>query len=642
MAAKNKPYEQFGPYILFKKLESDSLGELWRAAKVEGSHLGPLVALRRFTGGNRDAIAACAAAASRVVPLLNGTSFVKQQTLESIDGTAALVHEYVGGRSLRHIMEKGRGGTGVQPNPMPIDQAIVVAEKVALSLATTAELKFDGNRLTHGSLIPPFVWITDDGEIRVAGQQLGAGLLASMKDARVASEYGRYFAPESVASGVQSKSADSYALGALLLLLVTGVEPPDATNASAFTQAVRAAKTTAGAPLPNEIRAILDKSLTLDPAARAPIADLKQAISALSGKYAATTFNLAFYVSTLLKKEFEGEALDRDRESKVNLAPFIEAPATPPSRVDTPASAASPAPPMFAAAEASKTKSKAPLAIAAVVILAAVGGGTFFMLRPKPAAPAPAPSVQKAAAVPTATAPPPIVSQPLVAAVPATTATTATTDTAAAEAAQKQAFEAAVQAKLQAEMLKLQSDYTKKLQQTQSKQAPVQVATTSSAPAPVPVAAPARADEPSAAQLDQQRMAARTESAQTQTVAPQGSVTQTQPPIPPPAVAAAPAVREGDIVDLASLDTAPHVIRHGALVYPPLALRQKVEATVFVTVLVSENGDVLDAKILKGDPRFGFNDAAMRAVKNSRFAPAMKEGKRVKVWFPVPVQFKQQ
>ena len=633
MATKNKPYEQFGPYILFKKLESDSISELWRAAKLDGTRLKPTVALRRFTGGNRDAIAASAATASRIVPQLTGTSFVKQQTLETIEGTGVLVHEYAGGRSLRHIVEKGRGGTGVQPNPMPIDQAIVVAEKVALSLATTADLKFDGSRLCHGGLVPQFVWITDDGEIRVSGQQLGAGLLASMKDVRVASEYGRYFAPESLASGAQSKTADSYALGALLFLLVTGVEPPDAANASAFTHAIRAGKTSTGLPLPDDIRTILDKSLTLDPAARAPIGDLKQAISALAngGKYAGTTFNLAFYVSTLLKKELEGEALDRDRESKVNLAPFIEALTEPPARLEAPVAAAAP---MFAAAaaEQSKPKSKAPLAIAAVVVLAAVGGGAFFMLRsPKPAAPA---AVQKAAAAPAA--PPSIVSQPLVAAAPATTSAPPT-DTAAAEAAQKQAFEAAVQQKLQEEMLKLQTDYTKKLQQTQSKQAPV--ATTSAAP-PAPVPAAAHVEEPSASQLDQQRLASRNEAAQTQTVAPPAqSVTQTQPP--PPPVVAPPPVREGDIIDVADVDSAPKVTRQGSLAYPPIALRQKAQAMIIVTALVSENGDVLDAKILRGEDRYGFNDAALRAVRNTRFAPAMKDGKRVKTWFPVPVQFKQ-
>jgi hypothetical protein len=55
MAATKKPYEQFGPYVLFRKLETDALGDLWRAGRIDGNALGPTVALRRLTGGNRDA-----------------------------------------------------------------------------------------------------------------------------------------------------------------------------------------------------------------------------------------------------------------------------------------------------------------------------------------------------------------------------------------------------------------------------------------------------------------------------------------------------------------------------------------------------------------------------------------------------------
>ncbi len=639
MAGRNKPYEQFGQYVLFKKLESDSLSELWRAAELEGNSLGPLVALRRFTGGKRDAIESSAAIASRIVPLLSGTSFAKQQVIGVIDGTTFVAHEYAGGRSLRYIVEKSRSGTGAQPNPMPLDQAIVIAEKVALSLATTADLRFEGNRLSHGALLPQFVWITDDGEIRVAGQQLGAGLLASLRDPGVAAEIGRYVAPEASASGMQSKTADIYAIGALLYLLVTGVEPPDAGNASAFTQAVRGAKTTGGAPIPDDIRSVLDKSLVIDPAARAPIAEIKQAISALAhgGKYSATTFNLAFYVSTLLKKELEGEAIDRDRESKVNLAPYIAALTAATDLAAAPPAPAAPTASMFdAVAETTKPRSKTPLAIGAVLVVAAIGGGAFFMFRSQSSAPQPAmAAAQKAAAVPPPR--PAIVSQPLVAAVPPTS-TAAATNTATDEAARKQAFEAAVQQKLQEEMMKLQTDYTKKLQQTQSKQAPVPVATATAAPAPVP-ARTAAAEEPSAAQLDQQRLAARHEVAATQTVTPATQTQAAAAPAPAPAIQAPPAVREGDIIDLANLDTAPHATRQITPIYPPIALRQRAEAMIILTALIAETGEVTDVRILRGEEKYGFNDSAIRAVRSTRFSPGMKDGKRVKTWYPIPVRF---
>ncbi|MGA8809031.1 MAG: protein kinase, partial [Thermoanaerobaculia bacterium] len=425
MSAKNRPYEQFGSFILFKKLETDALGDLWRAGRVDNGNLGPTIAVRRLLRGNRAALTASASEAHNLVPLLAGTTFVKDQTIDVANGIPFVAHEYSGGRSLRHIVDRARGGNDVSPNPIPLDQAIVIAEKIALSLSTTADLRYLGNRLAHGALIPQFVWITDEGEIRVGGQALGKGMIASMSDTKVASELGRYFAAEYRASAEISKTTDVYSLGAILYLLVTGVEPPDAVTGSAFAQTIRAAKTFSGQPLPDDLRAIIEKSLAIDPAARyATIGDMKQVLSGLvhGGNYSASTFNLAFYLSNLLKKELEGEALEREKESKVNAAAYAEA---------APIAAVTPMP---APIDEAPAKSRMPLYAAAAVVVLAVGAGAFYMLKPKPAAPV---AVAHKAAPPKMQ----VISQPIVAA-PAT-ATTAPLD----PAAQKKAFEAAVQQK---------------------------------------------------------------------------------------------------------------------------------------------------------------------------------------------------
>ena len=73
---------------------------------------------------------------------------------------------------------------------------------------------------------------------------------------------------------------------------------------------------------------------------------------------------------------------------------------------------------------------------------------------------------------------------------------------------------------------------------------------------------------------------------------------------------------------------------------PPRALRNRIETSVIVTALVSEDGDVIEVRVLRGDPRFGFNDAAMRALRTMKFTPPVKEGKRVKTWFPQQINFK--
>ncbi|HEX6099097.1 MAG TPA: TonB family protein [Thermoanaerobaculia bacterium] len=647
MAARNKPYEQFGPYILFKKLEQDSLGDLWRAGRIDGGQLGPTLALRRLSGGNRAAMTEAVHAVSQLLPRLAGTSFARDQVAGITDNVPYLSWDYAGGRSLRHIIDRARGGKDTQPNPLPIDQAIVIAEKVALSLATVAEMRDTaGNRLSHGALLPHFIWISDDGEIRVGGQQIAAGIVESLVDPKVAADVGRYFAPEIRTPGMKPKSADVYAMGAILFLLVTGQEPPDAMTASAFVAAVRAAKTMTGTPVPDDIRVILDKSFNLDPSMRyASVADMKQALSALAhgGKYSATTFNLAFYLSNLLKKEMESETVEREKEAKVNLAPYLEAPkpVAPP--------APTPAPAMFAAAEAeaARPKSKLPLAIAAAVLIAAAGAGGWFMFGRTSTKPASA--VQTASMVPTpatATQAPRVISEPIVVGGGTTTAApaTATTGSATDAEAQKKAFEDAVKAKMQAEMMKLQEAYMEELKKQQSRNAPV-------AAAPVQTsAAPAPAEERpslSAAQLTQQmRETRQEETATAPATAPlQTASTATTAPAPVPQVAApapvqTPTIREGDVVDVGALDVMPRPTHAITATYPPIARQQRVSATVVVSALIDENGRVSQVKVLRGVGRLGIDEAAQRAMRSARFTPPMKGGKRVKTWYPQTIEFR--
>jgi len=76
-------------------------------------------------------------------------------------------------------------------------------------------------------------------------------------------------------------------------------------------------------------------------------------------------------------------------------------------------------------------------------------------------------------------------------------------------------------------------------------------------------------------------------------------------------------------------------------VYPPIALRARLQtATVIVvSAFIDENGQVTDAKVLKGDPHYGFNEEAIRAIRAARFSPPRKDGKRVKTWRPQAISF---
>lgn len=75
------------------------------------------------------------------------------------------------------------------------------------------------------------------------------------------------------------------------------------------------------------------------------------------------------------------------------------------------------------------------------------------------------------------------------------------------------------------------------------------------------------------------------------------------------------------------------------IVYPEIAKRAGVQGRVFVKAFVDENGNVVKVELLKGIGA-GCDEAAMEAVKNTKFSPGKQRGKPVKVQVSIPIVFK--
>jgi TonB family protein len=109
----------------------------------------------------------------------------------------------------------------------------------------------------------------------------------------------------------------------------------------------------------------------------------------------------------------------------------------------------------------------------------------------------------------------------------------------------------------------------------------------------------------------------------------------------PPLVPAEAAVSQGDLVEVGPDVTPPQPVYNPKPSYPPLAARQRVGGTVFLDLLVDENGSVQDVRVLRGvKPDLGLDAAATSAVRTWRFKPATKNGTRVKVHITQPIPFK--
>lgn len=73
-------------------------------------------------------------------------------------------------------------------------------------------------------------------------------------------------------------------------------------------------------------------------------------------------------------------------------------------------------------------------------------------------------------------------------------------------------------------------------------------------------------------------------------------------------------------------------------VYPPQAKANNIQGTVYVLAFIDERGYVNKISLIKGIG-YGCDQAAMQAVKSTRFEPGILHGMTVKVQLTVPVVF---
>ncbi|MBP5697747.1 MAG: TonB family protein [Treponema sp.] len=74
------------------------------------------------------------------------------------------------------------------------------------------------------------------------------------------------------------------------------------------------------------------------------------------------------------------------------------------------------------------------------------------------------------------------------------------------------------------------------------------------------------------------------------------------------------------------------------IVYPPMALKQGIEAVVYLELFIDSNGVIRKIKVLK-DPGHGFAEAAVAALKGITCVPANANGKNCAVRYRYPVKF---
>ena len=590
----------FGNYSLIAAVGTDALGAVYRGVRMSEDR--PPVLLRRLESEelSPEKVLDAIEENGEVHEFLKHAAIARGVEMDAVDGVPFIAWQQPNGRTLDALIGKCRvGGKRV-----PVEHALLIAEKVATALDHAYNTTVDGDRTLHGLVWPGFVAISDDGEIRLAGFGLAAGVLPSIRAPRLAAEIGRYLAPEEKERGEVGRSSDVYSVGILLLEMLTGHSaPPDP---------FAAVKGVAGAPPPPvapEILAVLRTALAPAETRYKTTGDLRRELGKLlfSGPYAPSTFNLAYFLNDLFRDEIEAET--RSRDAGAGVAPAVPAP--PPPSSERPRDRHEPPPPRLEPpAEPSPDSSRrGPIAvIGALVAAIAIVGGVLVLARKSPAPPArPTPP---AVVFPQKTTPTLL---PELAATPAgPTSTMSDAD-----------FREEVARRLAIEVQKLETSSRTRPVESSRPHAPA------GKPAE-PAASPAAALAPTALPTAAPTVVINAAYPEAM-LAPEPTAAPTAPP-------AKAAVRTGALVELDDVDTPPHVARVVKPSYPPLALQARIGGIVILRVLVSETGAPADIQVLRPG-RAGLTEAAVRAVKDWTFQPAVKDGVPVRTWISVPIPF---
>ncbi len=408
----------FGPYLLLRKTGADALGTLYRAGTLGQPGLRPLLHLRVFDGPavDRGALLKSMEQTVDVLDGIVGPSVAAGAVLGAVDDLPFAGVDVPPGQPLDAVLATRTGGEGLTP-----EQALFMTERVLAALVAARPLAFVAGA-PHGFLLPSFVLVSYDGEVRVFGFGLGPGLLPAVRNPKVREAFAPYVAPEVLASGRPTPAGDVFSAAAILFEALTG-RPPAVGAAEANVETALLAE--GGAPLPEPIRQLLRRGLASDPAGRETEPEAyRAAVGALvyGGDAAASTFSVAFFMQQRFERTIRTEGLEREADERLAASRPAAgeprpAPARPPlsaPRTRLPAGTATrPALPETAPVRTVAPSGKKgppsgfplPVVAGGVFLVLAAAGLWFWKFRPG-APPAPAPVVAPTPA-PTAVPTPP-------------------------------------------------------------------------------------------------------------------------------------------------------------------------------------------------------------------------------------------
>src|SRR5579863_592325 len=250
--------EEFGKYLLLKKLSEDSLGETFRAGRAGREGIDQVVLLRVFNGQSLDGERLWQRISGRgpIQQALRSPNIGSGVDLGKVRSFPYSAYDYISGKNLATLLAE----SARQHLPVPPDHALLLVERLALALAAAYETRVHDERILHGFVTPQLVMVSNEGEARLLGFEFAAGLRELIAGGWRPLEVAPYLAPEAF-TNPPAKSDDVYSLGALLYELLTGQVLPTGTPEQLAAVIDGAVAAHDDAPFPQPVATLLKRSL---------------------------------------------------------------------------------------------------------------------------------------------------------------------------------------------------------------------------------------------------------------------------------------------------------------------------------------------------------------------------------------------
>lgn len=260
------PGTQFGPYLILSSLGSGGMGEVYKARDPRLNRLVAIKVLPASMQGDPAALARFEREAKTLAGL-NHPNIVAIHDVGTADGIPFVVTELLVGDTLSALMARG---------PLPQARAVAITLQIAEGLVVAHD-----KGIIHRDLKPSNVIVGKGDHTKILdfglAKDLGLSFADSATDAvnlpgqtlkgTILGTVG-YMAPEQVRGEGADARSDLFALGVLLLEMLTGKQAFTGDSAVEVLHAILREDPLDGRKLPTELRPIIERLLAKDSAER--------------------------------------------------------------------------------------------------------------------------------------------------------------------------------------------------------------------------------------------------------------------------------------------------------------------------------------------------------------------------------------